>query len=232
MKRVSTIIALAIICMPAFSSGDKYLKLEVNRLSGSPTGDKMVSTSSINSESLYNNYSKMSGFSVGASYLLGYHIEVGTAFSHSNMSGWNGTSDSYFSGATSRTNMLQAFGNINLPVFRYHVLNTISFYLGGSLSYGTMANSVYASFVKTENVYEFMRTNSAYLYKRNVGGAGCRIGANIDIPYYNLGVNIGKSFTTNSVEKKGFINDNSFSASFWEVGVYFKISQQSRRIIK
>ncbi|WP_320052198.1 hypothetical protein [uncultured Acetobacteroides sp.] len=232
MKRFSTIIALVIICMPAFSSGYKYLKVEVNRLSGSPTGDKMVSTSAITSESLYNNYSKMSGFSVGASYLLGYHIEVGAAFSHSNMKDWRGSSNSYFPGASSQINMLQVFGNINLPIFRYNVLNTISLYLGGSLSYGSVANSVYASFVKTENAYEFMKTSSAYLYKRNAGGAGLRFGANIDIPYYNLGVNIGKSFNINKVEKKGFIYDDAFSTSLWEVGVYFKLPKQSRRIIK
>lgn len=231
-SKIALAIAFAITTSNIYANGDKYLKLEVNRLSGSPTGDKMVSTSGITSESLYNNYSKMSGFSVGASYLLGYHIEVGAAFSHSSMSGWNGISDSYFSGTSSQINTLQAFGNINLPIFRYNVLNTISLYLGGSLNYGSVANSVYASFVKTENVYEFKKTNSVYLYTRNVGGAGYRLGVNIDIPYYNLGVNIGKSFNTNKVEKKGFIYDDAFSTSLWEIGVYFKIHQQSRRIIK
>lgn len=232
MKRLSTIIALAIICMPAFSSGNKYLKLEVNRLSGSPTGDKMVSASGITSESLYGNYSKLNGYSLSASYLLGYNIEVGAAFSHSSMNGWNGSSDSYFPGATSKVSMLQAFGNINLPVFRYNVLNTISIYIGGCISYGDIRNSVYASFVKTENAYELKRTSSAYLYKRNTGGAGYRLGVNIDIPYYNLGVNIGKSFNTYEVEQKGFIYDDTFSSTLWEVGVYYKLPQQSRRIIK
>ena len=230
--RITLALAFAIAASSLYAGSNKYLKLEVNRLSGSLTGDKTVSASGITSESLYNNYSKMSGFSVGASYLLGYHIEVGAAFSHSSMSGWKGSSDSYFPGASSQINTLQAFGNINLPVFRYNVLNTISIYFGGNFSYGSVANRVYASFVKKENVYEFKKTNSVYLYTRNANGAGLRLGVNIDIPYYNLGVNIGKSFSTNKVEKKGFIYDDAFSASLWEMGVYFKLPQQSRRIIK
>lgn len=232
MKRFSTIIALVIICLPAFSSGDKYLKIEASRLSGSPSGDKTINTSGITSESLYGNYSKLNGFSIGTSYLVGYNIEVGAAFSHSSISGWDGPSENIFAGATSQVNLLHAYSNLTIPFFHYNVINTVSLYLGGILSYGSMGNNVHASFVKNGESYEFKHTESSYLYKRNVSGAGLRFGVNIDIPYYNLGINIGKSFNMNKVKQKGFIYDDAINTSLWEVGLYFKIHNQSRRIIK
>jgi hypothetical protein len=245
MRKILFLIA-GLLFSSSLIAGELSYKYQFTYVTANSLCDKYNYVPGFKFYSLYGGYTKLNGISIGTSMLKTNNLEFGLEYTLCKASCWNNGQNvnklshispteslsAFYEGAYTYINGFHLYTNYSQSVFTYKMIYKIRIYGGLDLSAGIFSNYLKASFANVGGFIQLSTMDNFYNYNRLYIGGGLRYGVTLDTPINNLGVNIGGMYSYSKVQQKGFIYDKTFTSNRIDIGIFYKIRQFSRRILR